>query len=207
MTMEAGMTGFGKARGRSRCSSANDGFTLIELLISLLLCSVIFVSAYQVLSNLVQYQVRSNRFEGSELDQWLLANLLGEIIEMSVAQVDLPYRYSKNAVFKGNHEEMTLISRAYSRNFDSPGYRSYRLFERKGQLWLAYRAFDGDYQKNREFETRTGLELDSIEFEYLSPAGWVETWRDPRTFPDRIRVSVGFADKPSIVMTRGTNRR
>ncbi len=202
-----GGTGIARQASKRPPASRMSGFTLVELLIALVLSSVIFASAYQVISNLVQYQVRSQLVQGSQLDQWLLANLLGEIIEKSVAQVDLPYRFSREPVFAGESDRMTLISRAYSNNFDDPGYRSFRLFERGGELWLAYRKFDENFRRNREFETRTGLALDAIRFEYLAPEGWTDRWRTQKTFPSRIRTRVKIAGKPDLLITRNTSFR
>ncbi len=186
---------------------SDAGFTLIELLIALVLSTIIFVNAYQVISNLIQYQVRASQQQGSQLDRWMLANLLSEIIEKSVSQADLLYRYSKTVAFSGEPDRMTLISRAYSTNFDLPGYRAYRLFERDGSLRLAYRAYDVNYRKNREYETDTGLALGALRFEYLSPEGWVNSWEDNKNFPGQVRVRAKMPGGKTIEIVRGTSLR
>ncbi len=60
------------------------GLTLVEMLIALVLSSIIFISAYQVISNLVQYQVRSRVHQELQIDRLLLKNILTNIIEKSV---------------------------------------------------------------------------------------------------------------------------
>ncbi len=186
---------------------ADAGFTLIELLIALVLSTIIFVNAYQVLSNLIQYQVRASQQQGSQLDRWLLINLLSEIIEKSASQADLHYRYSRTVAFTGESDRLTLISRAYSTNFDLPGYRVYRLFERDGSLRLAYRAYDVNYRKNHQYETDTGLAIGALRFEYLSPEGWVDSWEDAKTFPGQIRVRAEMPGGQPIEVVRGTSLR
>ncbi len=46
-----------------------QGFTLVEMLVSIVLSSIIFISSYQVISNLIQYQVRSRVHNEIKLDK------------------------------------------------------------------------------------------------------------------------------------------
>ncbi|MCP4874945.1 MAG: prepilin-type N-terminal cleavage/methylation domain-containing protein [Gammaproteobacteria bacterium] len=188
-------------------SHRQPGFTLVELLVALVLSSIIFISAYQVISNLIQYQVRAQQQQGGELDRWLMINFLSQIIEKAVPQIDLPYRFNKTTVFRGEPDRLTLISRAYSGNFDLPGHRSYRLFERGGELWVAYRAYDKEYLTNREYESETGLEISVLRFEYLSQQGWVDRWQDAKNFPRQIRVSAVMPGAEKIELVRVTRQR
>jgi hypothetical protein len=177
------------------------------MLLALVLSSIIFVSAYQVISNLVQYQVRARAQSESQLDSLLAANLLGQVIEKGISQYDVYYGNQKSTLFEGDSDSLQILSRAYSDRFDSPGYRVYRLFQRDGELFVTYRAFDHDFLANERFEIATGIHIDSLNFEYLEAGRWLSEWNDDRVIPELIRVSVGFAQRESSTWIRGTSRR
>ena len=183
------------------------GLTLVEMLVALVLSSIIFVSAYQVISNLVQYQVRARTQHDNNLDNLLLTSLLSQVIEMGINQYDLFYRTQKSALFEGTAHSMQLLSRAYSDRYDKPGYRVYRLFQREGELHVSYRAFDRDYRANQRYEMSTGLRIENLKFAYLDAGNWVDEWTDDRTIPEFIRISVDLPGFKSAEWIRGTSRR
>jgi len=183
------------------------GFTLVEMMIALVLSSIIFVSAYQVISNLIQYQVRARTNNQIISDQYLLKNLLTQIIEKSILQYDLFYRIEKMVLFKGEANSLQLLSRAYSENFDVPGYRLYRLYRHNHQLMVSYRKYDKNFRSNQQFELSSGLQLKSIRFEYLNQDNWVESWQDKKNFPSLIRVKVELDDERTLTIVRQTSRK
>ncbi len=183
-----------------------DGFTLVEMLIALVLSSIIFVSSYQVISNLIQYQVRARIQNNGHMDKLLMTNLLSEIIGKSIHQSDLYYRIQKQPLFQGERDSVQLVSRAYSDRYDIPGHRVYRLFYRERELYIAYRAYDKDYLSNEQFQLATGLMIDSINFEYFQGGSWVDEWRDERSIPKFIRVNIDFPDLRSIEWIRRTSQ-
>jgi prepilin-type N-terminal cleavage/methylation domain-containing protein len=187
--------------------SKQSGLTLVEMLIALVLSSIIFVSAYQVISNLVQYQVRSQAKSEESLDRLLATNMVSQIIEKGISQYDLFYRAQKASLFQGETNSLQLISRAYYDRYDRPGYRVYRLFQRDGELTISYQAYDRDYQSGKRFELATGLKIKEIGFAYFEAGDWVDEWTNERTVPEFIRVKIDFTNLKSTEFTRGTSRR
>ncbi len=183
------------------------GLTLVEMLIALVLSSIIFISAYQVISNLVQYQVRARAGDNRQMDYLLLTNIVSQIIEKSLAQNDLYSGAAKNAVFRGRRDSLQLLSRAYSERYDSPGHRVYRLFKRDGELYLHYQAYDENYLDNQQFELATGLKVEDLRFEYYVDGDWVDEWLGERSIPAYIRTVVEFSDTRSADLIRGSSRR
>jgi len=184
-----------------------QGFTLVEMLIALVLSSIIFVSAYQVISNLVQYQVRAQQQYDEDLDRLLTEILISQVIEMGISQYDLYYQAQRAPLFKGRPESVQLISRAYSGRYDEPGHRVYRLYQHDNELTVSYQAYDRDYRSNERFKLATGLKIKELNFEYLSKGGWVDEWTNEKILPDFIRVSIDFDDLKSIEFIRGLGRR
>ena len=183
------------------------GFTLVEMLIALVLSSIIFVSSYQVISNLIQYQVRARVQNSGLMDKLLLTNLLGQIIEKSIHQYDLFYRGQKEAVFRGESSSVQLVSRAYSDRYDIPGYRVYRLYQQDGELYISYRAYDKDYLSNQQFQLATGLKVDDLSFEYFAQNEWIDEWSDERSIPEFIRIIANLPDSGPTEWIRRTSRR
>ena len=183
------------------------GLTLVEMLIALVLSSIIFMSAYQVISNLVQYQVRARVLNQGNQDSLLIANMVSQIIEKGLNQYDLFYRNQKATLFEGDPESLQIVSRAYSAHFDRPGFRVYRLFRRNGELYISHRAFDRNYLSNQQFEVATGLEIDRLSFQYYEDGNWVDEWRNDRFIPEYIRTSIQLPGNKPAAWTRGTGRR
>ncbi len=191
----------------ARCRRDLGGFTLVEMLIALVLSSIIFFSSYQVISNLIQYQVRAQVKNSEHLDKLLLENLLSQIIEKSIDQNDLYHRTQKKTVFRGGNDSIQLVSRAYSERYDVPGYRVYRLYERDEELQVSYRAFDGNYLSNQQFQLATGLMIKNLSFEYLEQNGWVEEWSDESSIPGSIRIKTDLPGLGSTEWVKRTSRR
>lgn len=191
----------------SKSKNSQLGLTLIEMLISLVLSTIIFASSYQVISNLVQYQVRARTQNDRQLDSVLVANLFTQIIEKGINQYELYYRNQKSTLFVGEPDSLQIISRAYSERYDKPGYRLYRIFENNGELMVSYRAYNRDYLKNNQIQLATGLKIDELRFEYLDQGDWLTEWSDERQIPELIRISVDFPDLKSAEWVRGTSRR
>jgi len=183
------------------------GFTLVEMLIALVLSSIIFVSSYQVISNLIQYQVRARAQNSEHMDKLLLGNLLSQIIEKGIHQYDLFYRGQKEAVFRGESSSVQLVSRAYSDRYDIPGYRVYRLYQQDGELYISYRAYDKDYLSNQQFQLATGLKVDDLSFEYFAQNEWIAEWSDERSIPEFIRIIANLPDSGSTEWIRRTSLR
>jgi prepilin-type N-terminal cleavage/methylation domain-containing protein len=184
-----------------------SGFTLVELLISLVLSSIIFVSAYQVISNLVQYQVRAADRRYDAMASWSLTNLFSQVVEKGVYQADLPHRYSRSIVFRGRSDSLQIISRAYSDRFDLPGHRVYRLSARDGELVINYRAYDREFDRNQNFEIGSGLQVEDLHFEYLDADGWIREWRDTKSFPERIKLIQTLGSGEELEMVRSVGWR
>ncbi len=183
------------------------GFTLIELLIALILSSIIFTSAYQVISNLAKYQVRASTRYLVDQDKRLLAGLVENIIEQGIDQHSLPFAVQREWLFDGRSDSLRLVSRAYSRNFDLPGHRVYRLYQRDGELHVAYRRYDENFRANRRVDLATGLRLDSIHFEYFHDGRWLSQWDDTDSLPRYIRVRIDLAAGEALDLIRGMARR
>jgi prepilin-type N-terminal cleavage/methylation domain-containing protein len=195
-----------RIRSIDMCLTDQGGFTLVETLIALVLSSIIFVSSYQVISNLIQYQVRARIQNSSDMDKLLLTNMLSQIIEKSIHQYDLYYQIHKKFLFQGKRDSVQLVSRAYSERYDKPGYRVYRLYHREGELYISYRAYDKDYLSNPQFQLATGLKIEEINFEYFEDNGWVDEWHDERSIPQFIRVKIDFPGTQSTDWIRRTSQ-
>ena len=183
------------------------GLTLVEMLIALVLSSIIFVSAYQVISNLIQYQVRAEKKNDVQLEALLTTSMLGKIIEMGTSQFTLYYRAAKKPFFRGEADSLQIVSRAFSRRFDRPGYRVYQVFVREAELIVAYRAYDRDISSSEVSEIGTGLMVEEIGFEYFYEGGWLNQWANEREIPEFIRVTFNFPGQDSIEFVRRTGRR
>lgn len=182
-------------------------FTLVEMLIAIVLSSIIFVSAYQVISHLIQYQVRARIQYENQMDKLLLTNLLSQVIEKSIHQFDLFYRVPKLTIFKGKSDSIQLISRAYSDNFDEPGHRVYRLYQQEGELYVDYRQYDADYLSNQQFKLPSGIKIKALSFEYFDENNWIDEWDDDKNIPQFIRITVDHAGNKPLKMIRTTGRR
>jgi prepilin-type N-terminal cleavage/methylation domain-containing protein len=169
------------------------GFTLVELLIALALSSVIFISAYQVISNLVQYQQRASQANQHELDRFLATNLINQIFSKSLHQNELYYRVDKNPFFIGRPDSVQVISRAFSEHYDEPGYRVYRVYRKGDRLNVAHRRYDKNVLNRAPIETDSGFDIESLAFSYLGDNGWVHEWQDKRALPEFIKVSMTLA--------------
>jgi prepilin-type N-terminal cleavage/methylation domain-containing protein len=187
--------------------SRQAGLTLVEMLVALVLSSIIFISAYQVISNLVQYQVRARVHNDRELERILFDNLFGQIIEKGINQYDLFYYSQKSTMFVGTENSLQLISRAYSDRFDKPGHRVYRLFLRGDELFISYRAFDQDYLSNIRHELATGLKASSLTFAYLENDRWVNEWSDQKSIPEFVRIKADLDGAETAEWIRGTSLR
>ncbi len=183
------------------------GFTLIELLVSLLLSSIIFVGAYQVISNLVQYQVRAGDRYERDYERALLASMLTQIIERGVGQRSLPNAISKSPLFEGEPDSLQLISRAFERNFDRPGYRIYRLAVADGELRVAYRRYDKQSLRDDMVEIGSGIPLRNIEFEYFADGRWDSRWSLANAVPRLVRIQAETIDGEFVSLVRGMGRR
>jgi type II secretion system protein J len=205
MNMVSAQSGIGFPALGVRTAAA--GFTLVEVLIALVLSSIIFVSAYQVISNLIQYQVRARAQYDQKLDRLLLKNLFTQIIEKSLHGNDLFFNHSRKSAFVGRADSLQLVSRAYHKRFDIPGHRIYRIFEYDGELMVSYRRYQKDYLIEEESSISTGLKVEGIQFSYLAKSGWQNEWEDEKTIPSHIKVSAQFSDGDAIQITRPTGQR
>jgi len=183
------------------------GFTLVEMLVSIVLSSIIFVSAYQVISNLVQYQVRSRAHQEAQIDQLLLRNILSNIIEESIYENELFSGGQNDPLFLGEPNSLRLVSRAYSKHYDKPGHRVYQIYQREDQIYLSYRRYDRDYDSNHKFEMSTGLKIKDIEFEYFDDKDWSDDWTNEDSIPRYIRVKLELPGSEVIQWVRATSQR
>jgi len=181
-----------------------SAFTLVELLVALAISSIIFTSAYQVLSNLVQYQSRQGQQAERERQARLLRRLFAGIVERGVHRDDLFQPVGRQTLFNGQPESLQLLSRAFSRNFDRPGYRVYRLSLRDGRLLVGHRRYSGDEQTLDFRETDSGLALSSLRFEYFDGEQWLARWRDERRLPRYIRMHARLEGGQELTDVRET---
>lgn len=195
-------------RGRAIYPSrANKrGFTLVEMLISLVLSSIIFVSAYQVISNLIQYQVRYGEKSSRQLDRLLLRNMIGHILEKGLHQSELFYRVQKDGLFNGEHDSIRIISRAYSDHFDAPGYRVYQLYVHDQELFVSYQRYDKDSLSGNPIKLSSGLKIESINFSYFDQGTWTEHWSDDKSIPKYVKVNISLPDSASFEWVNQTGR-
>lgn len=187
--------------------SAQRGLTLVEMLISLVLSSIIFVSAFQVISNMVNYQVRAGVKNEMRGDRLLLDNLLSQVIEMGINQYELFFHSQKSTLFRGKQDTLQLLSRAYSGNFDQAGHRVYRLFERSGRLFVSYRAYDRNYRSNQQYELDSGLAIEDLKFSYFAQGEWLDDWSNDKAIPEFIRIRARLPGSSTVEWIRGTSRR
>jgi len=176
-------------------------------LVSLLLSAVIFVSAYEVIGNLVQYQQRLAVRHRDAGDELLLKNLFTRIIGQAVHVGDLPWQRGKEVYFDGQSESLRLLSRAYSRNYDEPGYRIYRLFLRQGELVVAHVKYGLPPEQRVVRETPTGLRLAGLDLAYWGEQGWQGRWQDVRYLPRYIRIGMKLPDGRRVELIRETGLR
>ena len=179
--------------GLDKKTGGQCGFTLVEMLVSLVLSAIIFVSAYQVISNLIQYQVRYADKSDHQLDQLLVKSLLTQIVSRGLHQSDLFFRVQKEAIFKGEPESMTIISRAFSDHFDIPGYRVYRMYTEDGELMVAYSRYARDAIASGAAVQTSGIKVDKLEFRYYREGEWLENWDDERSIPSVVRIKATLA--------------
>ncbi len=182
------------------------GFTLVEVLVSLVLTAVIFVSAYEVIGTLVQYQKRLEARYRVDGDLRLLENLVEQIVGQAVHVSDLPRPEGKESYFDGKSDSIRLLSRAYSRNFDVPGYRIYRLFVRNGELVVSHAKYGLPPARRVFRETPTGLQLQRLELAYWGEHGWQGQWQDARRLPRYIRLRLTLPDGQQTLLVRETAR-
>lgn len=172
----------------------NKGFTLVEMLISLVLCGIIFLSAYQVISNLIQYQVRYNDKSEDQQDELILRNMIGQILAKGLHQYNLYYRIRKEAFFKGEGESIQLISRAYSDHYDLPGYRIYSLYKKNGEFFVSYKRYDKESVDENMINISSGVKINKIAFSYYQEGMWVEQWNDDKKIPKFVKVKIDLKD-------------
>ncbi len=182
----------------------HKGFTLVEMLVSIVLSTIIFVSSYKIISNLIQYQVRAKAVYEVGIDKYLIKNLVSQIISQSLDQNIIYYLTQKKSVFVGSENFVQLPSRAYDQHYDVPGIRVYKLFLRESELYVTYKKMDKDYALNEWFELPTGLKLNDIEFEYLDENTWVSEWRNKKKSPRFIRVTITLPNMQSFQWIRKT---
>jgi prepilin-type N-terminal cleavage/methylation domain-containing protein len=182
------------------------GFTLVEMLISLVLSAIIFVSAYQVISNLIQYQVRYAEKTDKQLDKLLIRSLVGQILRKGLHQADLFYRVQKAPLFRGSQNSIRILSRAFSDHFDAPGYRVYSLYEADGELFVSYNRYDKDSLSMTPVKQTSGIKIKSIEFEYLKDGDWVQQWGEKDKIPGMVRVIVTMPDSAVFEWVSATGK-
>jgi general secretion pathway protein J len=171
------------------------GFTLVEMLISLVLSAIIFLSAYEVISNLIQYQIRYGEKSEIQMDRLLLRSMIGQILGKGIYQGDMYFKIKRDSLFQGKSNSIQIISRAYSDHFDMPGYRVYRLYLFENKLTVAYNRYDEkSLASGPEIQT-SGIPVEKISFEYFSNGKWVESWQDNKSLPRLIKVKVTFPNK------------
>ncbi len=188
-----------------RVKSAS-GFTLVEMLISLMLSAIIFVSAYQVISNLIQYQLRNVEKTDKQMDRLLIRSLVAQVLSKGLHQADLFYRVQKDSLFRGEQNSIRILSRAYSDHFDAPGYRVYSLYETDGELFVSYNRYDKDSLNRTPIKLSSGIKIKSIEFEYLKDGDWVQQWTEKNLIPGMVRVRVTMPDTAVLEWVSETGR-
>lgn len=182
----------------------NKGFTLVEMLISLVLSAIIFVSAYQVISNLIQYQVRYNEKSDRQLDRLLIKSLISQILSRGLHQTDLFFRIQKEPFFSGEPDSLKIISRAFSDHFDIPGYRVYRLYVKEGELFVAYQRLDKDSVTTAPLVQTSGIKIKSLNFLYYLEGEWQEQWQEENSIPRIIKVKVTLPDNQIVEWVTST---
>lgn len=185
----------------------NHGFTLVEMLVSIVISSLIFVSSYQVISNLVQYQVKAKVHNNEELDRSLIVNLISQIIEKSIHPYNLIYRIPDALGQSLTENSIKVVSRAYSKNYDSPGYRVYALDVRDGELFISHRKYDKTFMSNQQFEIATGLKVKKLGFQYFHEGQWQEEWSDQKVLPGYIKVGFDSGNQERQEFVRKTGSK
>lgn len=181
-----------------------SGFTLVELLVSLALSSIIFASAYQVISNLIQYQTRAALKAQMERDRMQLDMMFTHIVEKGLLQSDLPRPQSRKPLFQGHEDSLKILSRAFSQNLDSAGYSVFRIFLRDGEIRVAHAPYGKDQMNRSVSDTPTDIRAGDIRFEYFDGSQWQPRWRDERRLPRYIRLSVRGIGAEDWAITRET---
>lgn len=184
----------------------SSGFTLVEMLISLVLSAIIFVSAYQVISNLIQYQVRYAEKTDKQLDRLLIKSLIGQILLKGLHQGDLYFRVQKEPIFKGAPDSLRIISRAFSDHFDDPGYRVYSLYVAEGELFVSYNRYDKESLAMTPARQTSGIKVEEIAFEYLRDKDWVEQWDEMDKIPRMVKVKVIMPDDSTFEWVSATGK-
>jgi general secretion pathway protein J len=186
--------------------SRKRGFTLVEMLVSLVLSAIIFVSAYQVISNLIQYQVRYSEKSEGQLDRLLLKSLINQILSRGLHRSDLFFRIGKDSFFSGEADSLRIVSRAFSDHFDVPGYRVYRIYVNEGELYVAYNRYDKEsIYLNAQIQT-SGIKVQELGFRYYQDGEWLREWRESNSIPQSIKVKVTLPDSAVLewVVSTGT---
>ena len=189
-----------------RGMSSNRGFTLVEMLVSLVLSAIIFVSAYQVISNLIQYQVRYSEKSERQLDRLLVKSLINQILSRGVHQTDLFFRIGKDSFFKGEADSLRIVSRAFSDHFDVPGYRVYQLYLSEGELFVAYNRYDQESLNANALVQTSGIKVQQLDFRYYQDGDWLDQWQDDSKIPQTIKVKVTLPGSEMLewVVSTGT---
>ncbi len=182
----------------------NKGFTLVEMLVSLVLSAIIFVSAYQVISNLIQYQVGYSAKSDRQLDRLLVKSLINQILSKGLHQTDLFYRIQKDSFFSGEADSLRIISRAFSDHFDVPGYRIYRIYVKEGELFVAYNRYDKDSTGMAPQVQTSGIRVQKLDFRYYLNGEWQEQWREEASIPEIIKVTVTLPNDETVEWVTST---
>ncbi len=182
----------------------NKGFTLVEMLVSLVLSAIIFVSAYQVISNLIQYQVGYSAKSDRQLDRLLVKSLINQILSKGLHQTDLFYRIQKDSFFSGEADSLRIISRAFSDHFDVPGYRIYRIYVKEGELFVAYNRYDKDSTGMAPQVQTSGIRVQKLGFRYYLNGEWQEQWREEASIPEIIKVTVTLPNDETVEWVTST---
>ncbi len=176
-----------------------NGFTLVEMLVSLVLSAIIFVSAYQVISNLIQYQVRFTEKSEKQLDSLLVRGLVDQIVSKGLHQNDLFFRAQNQSLFEGENNSIRIVSRAFSDHYDLPGYRVYRVYAKEGELYVSYIRYDKESLSITPFEQTSGIKIENIVFEYLDNDRWIDRWPKNDRLPLKIRVRISMPGQQDLV--------
>jgi prepilin-type N-terminal cleavage/methylation domain-containing protein len=183
-----------------------QGFTLVEMLVSLVLSAIIFVSAYQVISNLIQYQVRYNEKSERQMDRLLLRSMIGQILSKGLHQSDLYFKIQKNPFFKGNSDSIQIISRAYSDHFDVPGYRIYSLSVNNNELFVSYKRFDEESVFGEAVKQTSGIRIEKIGFRYYLDGEWLDRWSQVDSIPKLVKVIITLPDNNTFEWVNQTGQ-
>jgi prepilin-type N-terminal cleavage/methylation domain-containing protein len=182
------------------------GFTLVEMLISLVLSAIIFLSAYEVISNLIQYQIRYGVKSEIQMDRLLLRSMIGQILGKGIYQGDMYFKIKKDPFFQGKSNSIQIISRAYSDHFDVPGYRVYKLYLAEKKLTVAYSRYDKESLSRGAVIQSSGIQVEEMSFEYFFNGKWVEEWQDAKSVPKLIKVRITLPNKSTFAWVNQTGQ-